>query len=300
MGGRFADWSVGGLNTSVAFNGSIVDNTGPTRITKVGTGNWTLTGASTHSGATWIDAGTLTVNGSFSASPLTNFNGGTLAGTGTLFSVDLESGSILSPGVGGAGTLACSSDLTFNGGTNVVDISSGGPNDLVTVGGNLNVTAGTIRLVISGTLPNGTYQLITYSGGLNGGAANLSLSGFAQPGQTARLSDTTPNEIDLVVETPAPKNLVCRCECRRQLGSGQLVCWSNGPGLTIFNNGDSVTFNDAYLGNTSIDVRAAVLPSSMVVTGSQAYVFGTTTAGKLSGATNSLEVWGRAAGESIC
>lgn len=298
VGGRFADWSVGGLNTSVSYDGSIVDNTGQTRINKVGTGNWILNGASTHSGATWIVGGTLTVNGSFSASPLTNYASGTLAGSGTLFVVDLEAGSTVSPGVGGVGTLACGSDLTFNGGTNVVDIVSGGGNDLITVGGNLNLTAGAVRLVVSGTLPNGTYQLITYGGSLSGGVANLSLSGFAQPGQTARLSDTTPNEIDLVVETPAPKDLVWgganAADALWNIASS--VNWSNapGPGLTIFNNSDSVTFDDWSPGNTTIDVRAAVQPSAIMVTGAQTYVFGTTTAGRFSGATNSLILKGTA------
>jgi autotransporter-associated beta strand protein len=54
-----------------------------------------------------------------------------------------------------------------------------------------------------------------------------------------------------------------------------------------------VTFNNSGAGNTTVDVRAIVQPSTTVVTGSQAYLFESTASdGKLSGATNSLALSG--------
>jgi autotransporter-associated beta strand protein len=57
--GRTLTWSIGGLNTSTGFTGVIADSTGPTAITKVGTGTLTLSGTDTYSGLTTVNAGTL-------------------------------------------------------------------------------------------------------------------------------------------------------------------------------------------------------------------------------------------------
>lgn len=110
-GTQFAvTWRVGGLNSD-ATNAAIFQGT--TALIKEGTGNWTLTGASTHSGATIVNDGTLTINGSFNGSPVT-LNGGTLAGTGSISgaSVILNSDSTLAPG-NPFGTLTVSNNLTL-------------------------------------------------------------------------------------------------------------------------------------------------------------------------------------------
>jgi autotransporter-associated beta strand protein len=58
-----ATYSVGGLNTSTLFAGSIVNGGNPTAITKVGTGVWTLSGTNTYTGATIISNGVLALSG---------------------------------------------------------------------------------------------------------------------------------------------------------------------------------------------------------------------------------------------
>ena len=54
---------------------------------------------------------------------------------------------MVAPVIGGVGTLTCGSDLNFNGGTNVVDVSTNSL-DLIAVGGNLN-----LRVAGSGWCP---------------------------------------------------------------------------------------------------------------------------------------------------
>ena len=284
---------IGALNQNDYIAGSIHSSA---RITKTGSGNLTIASTSglDYTGPTWVSGGTLTVLGIISASPETNYTGTVLAGTGTLFTADLEAGSTVSPGVSDYGTLSSSSDWTFNGGTNLTQVSTTN-SDLIAVGGNLNLVSGTIRLVLGDTLTNGTYKLIGYTGTLTGSAGNLTLSGFSQPGQNAVLSSATANEIDLIVTSAGGANLIW-ASAGAQNNLWDVVNslnWSNGPSVTYFTPSDHVTFNDSGAGNTTVDVRAIVQPSSMVVTGAQAYVFQNTTGGgKLSGATNSLIVSG--------
>lgn len=293
VSGRFATWAVGGLNTSSTFAGSLMDSTGAARLIKVGSGNLTLANDNAHTGYTLVNGGTLTVVGSIWYSPLTNYSGTTLAGVGSVASASLEVGSTISPGTNSCGTLTCAGEMSFNGATNLVDISTTN-SDLIVVGGNLNLASGVVQLVIGDTLTNGTYRLISYSGALNGVTANLTLSGFSQPGQSARLVNN-PGGIDLVVESPIGANLVWAgaAAADNLWNVASSLNWSNGVGLDVFHTGDHVTFDDSNPGNTSINLTEILQPVSTVVTGAQAYVFGSTSgAGRISGATNSLTVMG--------
>ena len=289
---------IGALNQNDYIGGTIEGNT---RITKTGTGTLTMDASANlyYTGPTWINGGTLKVLGTIGSSPVTNYAGATLTGTGTFNApVDLETNSTITPVVGSTpgiyGTLTCGSDLTFNGATNVVHINTNYC-DLITVAGTLNLNSGTVKLVIDGTLTNGVYKLMGYTGSLNGSAGNLTLSGFSQSGQTAVLSSGTSGEIDLIVATIGAANLTW-ASAGAQNNYWDVVTsinWSNGPGLTVFDPSDHVTFNDTGAGNTTVDVRTTVQPSTTVVSGSQAYVFENTTGGgQLAGATNSLSVSG--------
>ena len=84
---------------------------------QIGSGTTVLSGASTYTGPTFVNAGTLTVNGSIT-SPVTINGGGTLAGTGVLADVNVNNGGTLSPGaIGAPGTfMMLTGNLAFQSG----------------------------------------------------------------------------------------------------------------------------------------------------------------------------------------
>jgi autotransporter-associated beta strand protein len=93
---------IGGLNTSTTISGPLVGyyfNDPNAKITKVGTGTLTLSGANSYAGLTKVDGGTLVLNGSTPGSVDVN-SGATLKGTGTIGgTVIVNSGGTLSPGL---------------------------------------------------------------------------------------------------------------------------------------------------------------------------------------------------------
>jgi outer membrane autotransporter protein len=171
-------------NASVAFLQSadgtysgVMSGTGA--LSKLNTGNLTLTGANTYTGATTVNSGTLTVNGSLS-SPVTVGSSGTLAGTGTL-NAPVSVAGVLAPGtvanpygaltVQGNVTLAASSVLQIQ--TNPAGQNSQlkvtGPANTVTLsGGTLSVISG------GGSYATSTpYTIVTAAGAVNGTFGNV-------------------------------------------------------------------------------------------------------------------------------
>ena len=149
-------------NKVLAFNrsdtytfGGVIS--GPGQVYQIGTGTTVLSGASTYTGPTFVEAGTLTVNGSLT-SPVTINTSGTLAGAGTLADVSVNSGGTLAPGtIGAPGTfMTLTGNLAFQSGAfYVVTI---GPTDASRV----NV-AGSVTLngTVQGFLAPGSYSAKT-------------------------------------------------------------------------------------------------------------------------------------------
>jgi autotransporter-associated beta strand protein len=129
---------------------------------KLGTGSLTLTAANTYTGPTLVTNGTLAVNGSLGTNTVTVTNA-TLAGTGIINgAVTVRSGGAVSPaGIGAAGTLTVSNNVTFlANSTAIMEISkSPAANDLL-IARNTNATtitlAGTLAVTnLAGTLAAG-------------------------------------------------------------------------------------------------------------------------------------------------
>ena len=164
--GARTTWRVGWLNTPADFAGTIADDPGGTRIVKVGTGTWTLSGFNTYSGPTAISNGVLAVTGSLaSTNILVNAGafldvstlpslplgfGQTLGGNGVVRgSVDASAGGSIAPGFS-VGTLTVTNGVTL-GGEAIMEVSR--------VGGVLTsdklvapniALAGTLRVVRNG------------------------------------------------------------------------------------------------------------------------------------------------------
>lgn len=303
-----------GGNTVVLANP--IGASGAGGLTKSGAGSLTLTGTNRYSGNTVVANGTLALaaNTYISNSAAIIVNGGAVldaatsgigltlrgspaqivAGTGTINGTVISSNGVITPGTNGVvGTLTFGNDLTIAG-TTVINIdlaTNTALRDLISVGGNLSLSAGTLNLNVTGTLTNGVYKLIQYTGSLasgGGSSGNLVLAGYTQAGKILALSDANANEIDLVVSSLGGTSTIWNGNYSSAWDIETTPNFTNSSGAEVnFVQGDKPTFNDAS-GNASVSLMGALQPGSVTVTANaNNYVFNDGVgggAGKLSGA----------------
>ena len=263
-------------------------------LVKAGAGSLTLTGIHTFSGATTVWDGALVVNGKFTQSPVTVYGGtwggalaggmtgGRIGGTGEFGNgVTLQYGGSITPGsgMGSAGTLTVKGTLTqVDAVANCFDLSddpSGSvkANDRLQVTGNLNLS-GTNTIFIkplNGTLPPGTYTLITYTGTLTGGLENLKLAGL--PGVPAFLANP-PGAITLVI--PALRAAASITWSGSESGDWDLAQtpnWLRAASPDVFVPGDAVRFDDSGAARPAVNLSNIVKPASVTVSSTSNYTF---------------------------
>jgi autotransporter-associated beta strand protein len=187
VGGRWVNWTIGSKNLDTTFAGIIQNETeagngfGEPRITKVGTGNLTLSGNSTFTGSTTINGGALIISGSLGnatqSSPVTVNALGTLAGTGTITGNVTVNGSLRPDPtytLGGQLTIGGALNLTANA-TTIFDVSSSVVAPLTKVNSTLSAGVtygGSLKINFRGTINNGTYPLFQLTGAPAGGSFN--------------------------------------------------------------------------------------------------------------------------------
>jgi uncharacterized delta-60 repeat protein len=160
------------------FDGTIQG--GALALSETGTGTLILGGASTYSGNTAIDGGTIVINGSI-ASPVFVESGGGLSGTGTINGpVTVNGGTLLAPASGSA--LTVDGNLSFPTtaqSTYSVALPSSGSSPLVVTG---SVTLGNVALSVSGAISDssGVALLIQGASSLTGTLGGL-VEGAALP-----------------------------------------------------------------------------------------------------------------------
>ncbi len=192
IGGRFAEWIVGALNTDSTFAGVIRDSDyadpwggyGASKLSKVGTGTLTLSGNNTYTGNTAIWNGELRVTGSLGSTDVYVGDGAKLSGSGAVGDLlTLQSGGNIDVGdaPGQVGTMTTAGGITLKAGTLYFDLSSNpaSGNDQI-----LN-SAGTLTFDGSGGAAHFEFNLI--DGSLSEGTYNLILggSGTSAPGSPA-------------------------------------------------------------------------------------------------------------------
>ncbi|HYG21153.1 MAG TPA: autotransporter-associated beta strand repeat-containing protein [Verrucomicrobiae bacterium] len=196
-----SSYRVGWNNEDATFAGRILAD-GANTVTKVGTGNWRLSGANTYSGGTIVSNGTLTVNNTSGSATgtgaVTVHAGATLAGAGSISgSTTVAAGAVLSPG-DPVGTLKFTGSLSLNNGS-LLELDLGTAGDLVTVGGALNAN-GVIHVRATNGFGPGTYTLFTSPAIMPG---NLSV-GSMPAGYSGVVNTQTPGQIRLVVTESVP------------------------------------------------------------------------------------------------
>jgi autotransporter-associated beta strand protein len=179
------------LNTDAEFAGTIVDDSDGTRIVKVGTGTWTLSGFNTYTGPTIISNGVLALTGSLGSTNISVGSGAvldvsllpslsiafgqTLGGNGTVWgSMDTFGGGTIAPGLS-VGTLTVTNSVSL-GGEAVMGVSrSGGvlTNDKLVAPG--ITLGGTLRVVRHGEPLQIGDSFDLFDGALSGDFTTLAL-----------------------------------------------------------------------------------------------------------------------------
>ncbi|MEW6436606.1 MAG: autotransporter domain-containing protein [Pseudomonadota bacterium] len=208
--------TTGSDNSSTTFSGIIQDGSGTLALTKSGTGTLVLSGISSYTGPTSINAGSLEIDGSIAGSSLiTVNNGGTLTGTGTLGTTQVNSGGIFAPGTSGvaATSMTINGNLTLSGGSTYVVTISPTQSSKTQVNG--TAVLGGASIVANITTPQfGLYVDHTYTilaATKVQGTFNPTVS-FVASGLTSAeaitFQDKTslsydPNDVDLSIAVPA-------------------------------------------------------------------------------------------------
>ena len=296
-----------GLTTVLGSSNTTISAaiTATTALTKQGTGKLTLNGANTFVGSTLIQTGTVALaSGTTLASTNLNLSAGAtldagalgsalamnssqlLMGKGTVNgSVDTASGGVILPGGNlAAGTLTVTTNLTLSsGGTLKFDLAhntaiGGGTNDLIVVGGNLNVAGSTTLGLnfLNGSPVTGVYTLIQY-GTISGDTTLASITLPSNPRYSLSLSNDTVNKAVELVVAGVPGTLVWLGDGINNGwdNAGSYQSWTNIASLSLdyFYDGDNVTFNDSGSDSPVINITTVNSPGSLTVNATQNYDF---------------------------
>jgi autotransporter-associated beta strand protein len=269
---------VGWNNQNATFVGQILAD-GANTVTKVGTGNWTLSGANTYTGGTVVNGGTLTVSnasGSGTGTGSVTVNtGATLAGTGIISgATTINSGATNSPGNGGIGTLTVNNNVTLAAGsTTRIEINkTSATKDLLDVSGTLTYGGTLVVTNLSGTLVEGDSFKIFDAGSYANSFATLSLPPLAADvmwNTTALAINGTVSVVS--TNFTAPQSLIWTGDGISNLWNTTASNWLSAGVPRAFANSDTVTFTNSGSVSPAVNLTISAAPAAIVVNSSQSY-----------------------------
>ena len=247
----------------------LADVLGTGTFTKLGAGVLTTTGASTSTGPTNVDAGTLNVLGSIAGTVHVNA-GAMLSGTGTVGNTIVHSGATVAPG-NSPGILNVNGDYVQNAGsTYSVEIDSAGSvpgvnHDQIAVTGTATLNGGTVSIEAApGTYaPETEYTILTATGGVAGNFQDATLVSGNVGGLNLFLLHGSDNvvlrltEFESLLAVSAGESLATVSQFGIQLGSLQFQTLSNQI-HQIFDGGSSL------VASAPISVAAEPSPLQLV------------------------------------
>ncbi len=250
-------WQVGAKNVDTTFAGTLTNNTGPTALTKVGTGTLSLTGASNHTGATAVSGGRLRINGSTSGSSYTVQNGATLGGAGSITgNVTFQTGGGLEHGSAGSAPLAVTGNLTFG-------------------------ASAMVRPAAGAVLGVGNYTLLTYAGTLLG-TPNLSWVPPPDVSLIATFNTATPGIITMsLAEQPGALSDIVWTGSTNFNWDSTTANWTDGTQNAVFSTAADVSFTESGNAASPVNLALDVEPGSVTVDSVKNYTFAGV--GKISG-----------------
>ncbi|MBV8418756.1 MAG: autotransporter domain-containing protein [Hyphomicrobiales bacterium] len=148
---------------TLTLAGVIADGNGPGALAKIGSGRLVLTAASSYTGPTFVNGGTLSVNGSIASSPVFVNAGGTLGGNGVVGPTMILAGGTLSPG-NSVGTLTVNGNLVFAAASLYMVEVQGNTADRTNASGTATL-AGTVGVVNLGGIPARSYTILSAAAG---------------------------------------------------------------------------------------------------------------------------------------
>jgi fibronectin-binding autotransporter adhesin len=261
-----------------------------------GTGTLTLSGNSpSFSGGVSLYKGGVVLDGTI-GSGITSLSGTVISGKGVATGLVDVSGSLQPGDQNVAGTFGANGGLTLESGatlTSGLSPTISGNNDLVAVAGNLTANGNTIFVnPTGGTLQNGVYPLITYTGSLSGSFGGVqTVSSSVYTLTLTNITTTSPQQIAVIV-SGSPSLLVWNNGGNNGEWDFSSLNWSNlvTHAVQLFDNPDTVVFNDTILNAatpaTNIDIGSGQIVSPAVITNNSTVNYTLSGAGTISGATS--------------
>ncbi len=176
------------------FTGVIENFSGASSLIKAGLGTQILTGTSTYTGKTYVNAGALVVNGNIvsSGDPIVA-GGALLSGTGTVGTADV-SGAI--KGGNPLGTLTVSGDLIMEQGSYFGTVITPGSRSLVDVTGSVTIDPNTTYVIaFSPGSYNNTSTVVLTGSSISGVFDAVDVNGIGANFLTANITYTTTDVI---------------------------------------------------------------------------------------------------------